>query len=114
MRRLSLLLALLVASVPRAQPTGPVTPLPDDAPLRVRASDRPALAAAAFGLREDAGKKALAVPLTATPVDEADGSRWLSAQTTLAPLAPGDYLIEITATEAGAQKRTLTAFRVVP
>ena len=42
------------------------------------------------------------------------GSRWLSAQAALAPLTPGDYLIEITAAGAGAQKRTLTAFRVVP
>jgi hypothetical protein len=44
-------------------------------------------------------------------MDEADGSRWLSAQATL---APGDYLIEITATTGGTQQRTLTAFRVVP
>jgi|SoiMethySBSTD1v2_1073268.scaffolds.fasta_scaffold29037_2 membrane-associated phospholipid phosphatase len=36
---MSLLLALLVASVPRAQPN-----LPDDAPLLARASDRPTLA----------------------------------------------------------------------
>jgi membrane-associated phospholipid phosphatase len=46
MRRLSLLLALLVASVPRAHPTGPGVPLPDDAPLLARPSDRPTLAAA--------------------------------------------------------------------
>jgi VWFA-related protein len=58
--------------------------------------------------------KALAVPTSVSPVDDADGSRWLSAQATLAPLAPGDYLIEITTMEAGTQKRTLTAFRVVP
>ena len=32
----------------------------------------------------------------------------------LAPLAPGDYLVEIVATASGAQRRTLTAFRVVP
>jgi hypothetical protein len=32
----------------------------------------------------------------------------------LAPLAPGDYLVEIVATTSGAQKRTLTAFRVIP
>jgi hypothetical protein len=47
-------------------------------------------------------------------IDEADGSHWLSAQAALAPLAPGDYLIEVTATSGGAQQRTLTAFRVVP
>jgi hypothetical protein len=47
-------------------------------------------------------------------LDEADGSHWLSAQAALAPLAPGDYLIEVTASSGGARQRTLTAFRVVP
>jgi hypothetical protein len=48
------------------------------------------------------------------PIDEADGSHWLSAQAALAPLAPGDYLIEISARNGDAQRRILTAFRVVP
>lgn len=64
-------------------------------------------------LLERAGK-ALAIPVSIAVVDEADGSRWLSAQATLAALAAGDYLIEVTANAGGAQKRTLTAFRVVP
>jgi hypothetical protein len=58
--------------------------------------------------------KALAVPVTVMASPESDGSRWLSGEALLAPLAPGDYLVEIVATIAGAQKRTLTAFRVVP
>jgi VWFA-related protein len=58
--------------------------------------------------------KALAVPVTVTASQESDGSRWLSGQATLAPLAPGDYLLEIVATTGGAQKRALTAFRVIP
>jgi VWFA-related protein len=58
--------------------------------------------------------KPLAIPVTPSAVDESDGSRWLTAQAALAPLAPGDYVIEVTASTGGAQRRTLTAFRVIP
>jgi VWFA-related protein len=53
---------------------------------------------------------ALTVPVTATIRDDADGTRWRRVEITLAPLAPGEYIVETTA-EA---ERTLTAFRVVP
>jgi VWFA-related protein len=52
----------------------------------------------------------LNVPVTATIRDDADGTRWRRVEITLAPLAPGEYIVE---TAAGAE-RTLTAFRVVP
>ena len=52
----------------------------------------------------------LNVPLTATIRDDADGTRWRRVEITLAPLAVGDYVVEIT---SGAE-RTLTGFRVVP
>jgi hypothetical protein len=42
--------------------------------------------------------------------DDADGSRWASAEVALAPLAPGDYLIEVSADST----RTLVPFRLVP
>ena len=54
--------------------------------------------------------KPLAVPVTAAVRDAADGSRWMTAQLALAPLAPGDYAIEI----AAGERRTIAAFRVVP
>jgi VWFA-related protein len=54
--------------------------------------------------------KALAVPVTAAVRDDPDGSRWRTAQLALAPLAPGDYVIEI----ASGNQRMLSAFRVVP
>ena len=81
--------------------------------LRVIVPASGATAADSAQLLDRAGKT-LPIPLMASVVDEADGSRWLTAQAALAPLAAGDYVIEITATVAGAQKRTLTAFRVVP
>jgi VWFA-related protein len=58
--------------------------------------------------------KELAVPVAAAVRDDADGSRWHTAQLALAPLAPADYVIEIRAGGAGAEKRAVVAFRVVP
>jgi hypothetical protein len=54
--------------------------------------------------------KPLAVPVTAAVRDDADGSRWVTAQLALAPLAPGDYAIEMSIGE----RRMISAFRVVP
>ena len=54
--------------------------------------------------------KPLAVPVTAAMRDDADGSRWATAQLALAPLAPGDYAIEL----ASGDNRMIAAFRVVP
>ena len=52
----------------------------------------------------------LNVPVTATMRNDADGTRWRRVEITLAPLAPGEYIVETTA----GTERTLTAFRVVP
>ena len=54
--------------------------------------------------------KALAIPATTAIRDDADGTRWRTTQIALAPLAPGDYVIEVV---AGTEK-ALTAFRVLP
>jgi hypothetical protein len=54
--------------------------------------------------------KPLAVPVTAAVRDDRDGSRWRTAQLALAPLAPGEYIIEI----AHEGQRALAAFKVVP
>ena len=76
----------------------------------------------------------LPVPVAASTREDPDGSAWLTARLTLAPLAVGEYVIEITGpasapealrrgraearTENGASEggaaRTLVAFRVVP
>jgi VWFA-related protein len=52
----------------------------------------------------------LNVPAAATIRDDADGTRWRRVEIALAPLAPGEYIVETTA----GSDRTLTAFRVVP
>jgi hypothetical protein len=86
------------------------------ADLRFRRSDRlrvevPTAAAdpVTAQLLDRAGN-AMPIPVTAAIRDDADGSRWQSAEVALAPLAPGDYLVELTA----GTGRTLAAFRVIP
>jgi len=56
--------------------------------------------------------KPMAIPVTAAVRDETDGSLWVTAQLALAPLAVGDYIIELTTGADGS--RTLLAFRIVP
>src|SRR5688572_18239699 len=52
----------------------------------------------------------LNVPVAMTIREDADGTRWRRAEVGLAPLAPGEYIVETTA----GSERTLSAFRVVP
>jgi VWFA-related protein len=54
--------------------------------------------------------KPLAVPVTTAMRDDPDGSRWVTAQVALGPLAPADYAVEI----AAGERRMIVAFRVVP
>jgi VWFA-related protein len=54
--------------------------------------------------------KALAIPVTAAVRDDADGSRWITAQLALAPLAPADYAVELSV----GDKKMISAIRVVP
>jgi len=98
------------------------------ADLRFRRNEQvrveiPAAAVAAPTARLlDRTGKALAIPVNAAVRDDADGSRWMTAHVVLAPLAPGDYVIEIAqadgagggASAAVGTTRTLAAFRVVP
>jgi hypothetical protein len=44
--------------------------------------------------------------------DAATGQRWLTADVTLAPLGPGDYVIELTTAAGSQQSKTLVAIRV--
>jgi uncharacterized membrane protein len=53
--------------------------------------------------------KPMPVPIATALRDDADGSRWATAQVPLVPLSPGDYVVEVT---VGSLK-TLTPFRMV-
>ena len=46
-------------------------------------------------------------------LDEASGQRWITADVVLAPLAGGDYAIEIEVVEAAKAQRVVSAIRVV-
>ena len=55
--------------------------------------------------------------MTASVRDDQDGVKWAAAQAALAPLAPGDYIVELSTNAAGAPdspRKTLVAFRVIP
>jgi len=62
----------------------------------------------------DRNAQPLGVPLTVGErTDAATGQRWLTADLNLAPLAPGDYGIEVGVIRTGTDARIVTAIRVV-
>jgi len=86
--------------------TGPCTYNPDSSPHRRRARSPES--------RKSSNRRGepLAVPVALT--ERADGDRQvLAADLTLAPLADGDYVIEVTASSGGGKIQKLLAFRVV-
>ena len=100
---------------------GPATGNKDvaTADLRFRRSEHirvevPSISPAVSARLLDRTGKVLAVPLTAAVREDADGSRWQTAELALAPLAVGDYVIELAGGAGGERKRTLVAFRIVP
>jgi VWFA-related protein len=117
---LTLQVALLPA--PRASDAvlirrGPSTGNKDmpTADRRLRRGDRlridmPSIDALSGAHLLDRTGKLMPIPVSFVVRDDPDGTRWASAEVALAPLAPGDYLIEL----AGREARTLIAFRVVP
>ena len=60
------------------------------------------------------GTKTAVPVITGERTDAATGQRWLTADITLAPLGPGDYVVELTVTSGSQQNKTLTAIRVTP
>jgi VWFA-related protein len=57
--------------------------------------------------------KPIAVPVR-TVAREENGMTWASAEVTLSPLAPGDYLIRLATSAGGKTYSVLTSFRMVP
>jgi hypothetical protein len=61
----------------------------------------------------DKAGKPLAIPVTlAERTDEQTGQRWLTAETILAALAPGEYVVELVVTRATLEQKIVTAIRV--
>ena len=62
----------------------------------------------------DRAGQPLAVPVTVGErTDDSGGQRWITADVALAPLAPGDYVIEVGTIESTGQVRVVTGIRVV-
>jgi len=78
---------------------------------RVRMEHPTTAAGAASARMLDKAGNPLRVPVVVTErADDSGEFRWLVAESALAPLAPGDYAIELTLDEA----KVVTAFKVVP
>ena len=52
------------------------------------------------------------LPVTIAERTDESGQRWLTAEVTLAPLAPGDYIIEMSGTSKGTAQTVLSAIRI--
>lgn len=89
------------------------------ADLRFRRNERigvevPAMATAPPAIRLlDRTGKPLAIPVAVATRDDNDGSKWQSGEIVLAPLAPGDYVVEISTDGAREARRTLLPFRII-
>jgi VWFA-related protein len=89
------------------------------ADLRFRRSEQlrvevpsPASNAATARLLDRAGQP-MTIPVAAAERTDGDGSRWISAVLSLAPLAAGDYVMEISRGAMSDTNTTLVAFRVM-
>ena len=85
------------------------------ADLRFRRSDRvrvevpSAVDVTSVRLLDRTGKPIAAIPVTPNTRTDADGTKWATAELLLAPLGPGDYVVEVVAGDI----RTMAAFRIV-
>ena len=62
----------------------------------------------------DRAAQPLQVPVTVGErLDDATGQRWITADVVLAPLAGGDYAIEVEVVGDGKSQRVISAIRVV-
>jgi VWFA-related protein len=60
----------------------------------------------------DRAAQPLQIPVQVGEKTDEDGQRWLVADAVLAPLAPGEYVIELSFTNDGGERKVLTAIRV--
>ena len=60
----------------------------------------------------DRNAQPLQIPVQVGEKTDADGQRWLTADATLSALGAGDYVLEISLTTDGTERRVLTGIRV--
>jgi VWFA-related protein len=71
-----------------------------------------ATAAPGTGRLLDRNAQPLQIPVQVGEKTDADGQRWLTADATLSALAAGDYVLEVTLSAEGTERRVLTGIRV--
>jgi VWFA-related protein len=83
--------------------------------IRVEVPVAPGATGATAALLDQAGKVMSAIPVAAT-LDPPDprGIGWAMAAVSLAPLAPGDYVVRVEIAHPDGDRRVFAAFRVVP
>ena len=60
-------------------------------------------------------RRGQALPILVTVADREDGGlQYATAEIALAPLALGDYVVEVVARFGGREEKTRVAFRIVP
>lgn len=87
---------------------------PRSARLRMEMEADAATPVWAAALLDRNGSKTIVPVTVGERTDTASGQRWLTADVTLAPLGPGDYVVELTTPKGTTQHKTLVAFRVTP
>ena len=60
----------------------------------------------------DRNGTAIELPVTIAERTDDAGQRWLTAEVALAPLAPADYIVEMSGTVKGTSQKVLAAIRV--
>ena len=60
----------------------------------------------------DRNAQPLKIPVQVGEKQDPDGQRWLTADATLSALGAGDYVVEVTVLNGGAEQRVLTPIRV--
>ena len=60
----------------------------------------------------DRNAQPLQIPVQVGEKTDVDGQRWLTADATLSALGAGDYVLEVTLTADGTERRVLTGIRV--
>ena len=94
----------------RVQPVGePAFSRTERARFEIPASADATLTAARLLDRNGAP---IELPVTVAERTDESGQRWLTAEVILAPLAPGDYVMELSGTAEGQAQKVLTALRV--
>jgi len=82
--------------------------------LRLEMESAPGAPVWTGAILDRTGTKTVVPVVTGERTDAATGQRWLTADITLAPLGPGDYVVELSTVKSTQTHKALVAIRVTP